>query len=105
MPSRIVTLVTGCDGLEMVCRANYPFARHRAAPSDMRGFSATPGSDWRGLSTFAPALFVEDGVRSIRQSVQNGQFLFRLAQMRRGGNLPPVSILSRREFGLRVLRK
>ena len=43
---------------------------------DMRGFSATLASDWRGLSTFAPgalfltlaqALFVEDGVRSIRQ--------------------------------------
>ena len=28
----------------------------------------------------AQALFVEDGVRSIRQSVQNGQFLCRLAQ-------------------------
>ena len=57
MPSRIVTLVTGCDGLEMGCRANYPFARHRAAPRDTWGFLATLASDWRGLSTFAPVRF------------------------------------------------
>jgi hypothetical protein len=34
MPTRPVTLVTGCDGSEMGCCANYPFARHRAAPPD-----------------------------------------------------------------------
>src|SRR5262249_24988856 len=49
-----VTLVTSCDGSEIGCCAN---ARHRAAPPDMRGFSATLASDWRGLSTFAPVRF------------------------------------------------
>src|SRR5262249_45629332 len=34
MPTRPVTLVTGCDGSEMGCCANYPFARHPAAPRD-----------------------------------------------------------------------
>jgi hypothetical protein len=56
---------------------------------DMRGFLSNPGSDWRGVLyicalcvflTLAQALFVEDRMRSIQQSVQNGQFLCRLAQ-------------------------
>jgi hypothetical protein len=59
MPTRPVTLVTGCDGSEMGCCANIPSpdtAAHRVMP-DMRGFSATLASGWRGLSTFTPVRF------------------------------------------------
>jgi len=55
---------------------------------DMRGFSATPSLNGVGslhlrpcaFLTLAQALFVEDEMRSIQQSVQNGQFLCRFAQ-------------------------
>src|SRR6516162_8593277 len=59
MPARPVTRVTGYDGSEMGAAPITPSpdtAPHRLMP-DMRGFSATLGSDWRGLSTFAPVRF------------------------------------------------
>ena len=84
MPARPVTRVTGYDGSEMGAAPITPSpdtAPHRLMP-DMRGFSATLGPIGVGLYicaralflTLAQALFVEEGVRSIRQSVQNGQF-------------------------------
>jgi len=80
-------------------------APHRLMP-DMRGFLSNPRVRlaWalyicaRALFlTLAQALFVEDGVRSIRQSVQNGQFLCRLAQMRplRDDSTPAVGASGR----------
>ena len=75
MPTRPVTLVTGCDGSEMGCCANIPSpdtAAHRVMP-DMRGFSATLASDWRGLSTFAPVRFFLPWLRHCLSRMGCGQ--------------------------------
>jgi hypothetical protein len=70
MPTRPVTRVTGCDGSEIGCCA---IARHRAAPPDMRGFSATLASDWRGLSTFGPVRFFLPWLRHCLSRMGCGQ--------------------------------
>src|SRR5215472_16494355 len=59
MPPRPVTRVTGCDGSEMGCCANFPFARHRAAPPDAwhEGFLSNPRVRLAWALTFAPVRF------------------------------------------------
>ena len=95
-----------------------PSPRHPAPYGllpNMSESSGTPGPNWLGFSTFAfPLLFVGAGkqalrwfrmashaivgMRSIRQSVQNGQFMFSLAQ-----NAPHLLIASHAYEGIERL--